>query len=188
MPCLACISAFLIVNMLLKITEYKNLNGRKLMDIYEEGNRENVAYFYPDCKNEAEGVKLVERDFLKYLETDFFNGKDTYYVLEENGEWLSALRLYSVGKATYYIEALETKPSERRKGHATMLLLLVLNELKEKGDFTVCSTVSKRNAASLSTHIKCGFSVETQIAQDYLSGESYDDCYGLAYKFCSSTK
>lgn len=163
--------------MLLKITEFENLNERKLMDIYEEGNIENVAFFYPDCKDQAEGVKLVERDFLNYLKTDFFNGKDAYYVLEENGEWVSALRLYGLEGDTYYIEALETKPSERRKGHATMLMLLVLNELKKEGAFTVCSTVRKRNAASLATHIKCGFGIETQVSDDY--GISY----GLAYKY-----
>lgn len=163
--------------MLLKITEFENLNERRLMDIYEEGNRENVAFFYPDCKDEAEGVKLVERDFLKYLKEDFFNGKDAYYILEENGEWVSALRLYVLKGDTYYIEALETKPAERRKGHATMLLLLVLNELKEKGSFTVCSTVSKRNTASLATHIKCGFGVETHLV------EAGEDNYGLAYKY-----
>ena len=159
--------------MLLKITDYKNLNGRKLMDVYEESNRENVAFFYPACKDPSEGLKLVESELLKYLETDFFNGKDAYFVLEENGNWLSALRLYSVGNSTYYIEGLETKPSARRSGNATMLVLLVLTELKKNGAFTVCSSVESGNQAALGTYVKCGFGVEAQ-----LGGE-----YGLAYKY-----
>ena len=34
--------------MLLTITEYKDLDKRKLMDIYSESNYENTDFFYPD--------------------------------------------------------------------------------------------------------------------------------------------
>ena len=169
--------------MLLQITDFKDLDSRKLMDIYAEGNEENVEYFYPDCTDKALGLQWVERDFLKYLLEEFFNGRDKYFVLEEDGEWVSALRLYSVDKGLFYIEALETKPDERRKGYATRLLLFVLDELKGGENFTVCSSVSKQNKASLSTHFKCGFEIETEAAQSLLDGSVNERCYGLAYRY-----
>lgn len=34
-----------------KITKYTDVDERKLMDIYAEGNLENTGYFYPDMEN-----------------------------------------------------------------------------------------------------------------------------------------
>ena len=34
--------------MLHRITRFSGLDGRKLMDLYAEGNLENTDYFFPD--------------------------------------------------------------------------------------------------------------------------------------------
>lgn len=165
--------------MLIKITDFDKLNKRKLMDVYQESNTENVPYFYPDCKNLEEGVKLVEDGFINFLRTEFFaNSQNAYYVLEENGEWVSALRLNLIKDGVYYIEALETRPDSRKRGYGAKLLKGVLKSLTPP--FTISSSVGKRNAASIKCHEKCGFT-KLDCAYDLLSGEKDEGSYGFVY-------
>lgn len=155
----------------------------KLMGVYAESNRENAAYFYPDCADISDGIKKVENDFLTYLQKEFFVcPENTYCVMEKDTIWVSALRLY-VMKDCYYIEALETSPMYRRRGYGAELLDAVLISLKKKGPFILRDNVGKRNAASLATHRKCGFEVEHEDAVNYLSSTVNPACYGLIYRF-----
>ena len=82
----------------------------------------------------------------------------------------------------YYLEALETPPELRGKGYATKLLSGVLEAMKQEGPFRLCDCVSKRNAASLRTHEKCGFWIVSDEGYDYLNEETNDHDYGL--EFC----
>lgn len=52
--------------------------GRKLMKIYEAGNRETAEELYPDMDRD-ESLKIVERDFLDYLDSDFFSKQENCY-------------------------------------------------------------------------------------------------------------
>lgn len=169
--------------MLIKITKPCEVDDKKLMTIYAEGNIENTEYFYPQIKDKVEAVKKVEVDFCNYIKTEFLDGKNIYYVLEKNGVWVSALRLYQIEDNFYYLEALETDPNYRRKGYATQLLTTVINELKSKGTFKICDCVGKKNTASLNTHKKCGFSIVSENGYDYLQQEIDDHCYGLEYSY-----
>lgn len=167
---------------LIKITDCVGLDEKKLMHIYSEGNLENTDYFYPDISDKVEAVKKVEKDFCNYIKTEFLNGKNAYYVLEADGIWVSALRLNFIEDGFYYIEALETSPQHRRKGYAAKLLNAVTAELKEtRGNFKVFDCVSKKNAASIGAHKKCGFKIESENGYDYLQKEYDDHCYGLMY-------
>lgn len=168
--------------MLLKITEYADIVSRNIMDIYAESNMENTDYFYPDIEDKALALQKVESDFLDYIGTDFLSSSgNTYWVLEENGIWVSALRLYEVKAGFYYIEALETRPDRRRRGCAFRLLDGLLEELKKQGAFRICDCVGKKNAASLKTHEKCGFAIVADAGYNYLLDEADDRDFGMEY-------
>lgn len=128
------------------------LNFSKLMELYEESNRENAVEFWPDL-SENEQMLRAERAFYQYLQEDFFKVESAYYaVWKEDGRYLSALRIepYEDGAL---LEALETKPDCRNRGYATMLMQAVLKQEMRK----IYSHVSKNNIPSLRTHEKCGF-------------------------------
>ena len=168
--------------MLLRIMEYCDLDGRKLMDVYSESNYENTDYFFPDEADKNAAVRKVEAGFLDFLKNDFFNLTDAaYWILEIDGIWVSALRTCRVQKGLYYLEALETRPDHRRKGYGAILLSSVADSLKKDGPFRLCSCVSKRNIASLKTHEKCGFLIVSEKGYDYLNEEADDHDFGLEY-------
>ena len=45
--------------MLIRITEYGDLDERKLMDIYSESNYENTDYFFPEEPDKEKAVRQV---------------------------------------------------------------------------------------------------------------------------------
>ena len=139
--------------MLLIINKLKDLSFSGLMAVYEEGNRENGEEFWPDME-EGQRMHRAEQEFYQYLREIFFPTENArYYVWEERGNYVSALRLepYRDGML---LEALETHPYHRRKGYAAMLIQGVQEQLPHG---KIYSHVSKRNLASLNTHAKCGF-------------------------------
>lgn len=163
---------------------FEDLDGARLMEIYREGNEENADELYPDIADRTAARERVEREFLNYLKTDFFSrGGREYWVLEDGGVWVCALRLYLVHSGLYYIEALETRPEYRRRGYAAELLNRMTDELKRGGAFRLCDCVSKRNIASLNTHFKCGFKIAAEEGFSYLTGETNDRTYGLELEF-----
>ncbi len=56
--------------MFLELKQMSDEDMKKLMGIYAESNRENIAYFYPDCKDESDGLKKVEAGFADLLRLD----------------------------------------------------------------------------------------------------------------------
>lgn len=66
----------------------------------------------------------------------------------------------------FYVEALETQPENRKKGYASVLILGVIEELKKKGSFQIRDCVSRKNTASLRTHVKCGFKIVSEEGYD----------------------
>ena len=168
--------------MLIKITEYQKIDTRNLMDVYSESNYENTDYFFPDEADKEAAVQKVEAGFLDFLKNDFFNNTSaTYWILEINGVYVSALRTCMIQKGQYYLEALETRPDYRRKGYGTILLSSVIDSLKENGSFRLCSCVSKKNIASLKTHEKSGFQIVSEEGYDYLNREADNHDFGLEY-------
>ena len=139
--------------MLLIVEKLKDLSFSQLMDVYEEGNRENGEEFWPDL-DPAQQMLQAEQEFYQYLRQVFFpTANARYYIWEEKGQYVSALRLepYRDGML---LEALETAPAQRKKGYAFQLIQAVQAACPEH---KIYSHVSKRNAASLGTHEKCGF-------------------------------
>ncbi len=170
--------------MLLIITDYTEIDTRKLMDVYAESNFENTDYFFPDETDKTAAVEKVEAGFLDFLKNEFFSRSGSvYWVLEENGLWLTALRTSLIEPGLYYMEALETRPDSRRAGHAAELLNEVTAVLKREGPFRLRCCVGKKNRASLNTHLKCGFEIVAQEGFDYLRGEADSHDYGLEFRF-----
>ena len=163
-------------------TDYADLDGPRLMAVYAESNFENTDYFFPDMADKALAVKKVEEGFLTFLRDEFFMGPGpAYCVLEEAGEWVSALRLNEVEPGLYYLEALETRPGYRRRGYAVRLLREVIDHLKTKGPFRLCDCVDKGNEASVRTHLACGFTVASETGHDYL--RNTDDPYDYSFEY-----
>lgn len=170
--------------MLLRITDFAGLDTGKLMKIYTEGNYENTDYFFPDETDKETALKKVEAGFTEFLRDGFFTQDGAVcWVLEEEGAWVCALRICKVPDGVYYLEALETPPELRGKGYATKLLSGVLDAMKQEGPFRLCDCVSKRNAASLRTHEKCGFWIVSDEGYDYLNEETNDHDFGLEYRY-----
>ena len=170
--------------MLRKISEYRELDPRKLMDVYAESNRENTEYFFPDEPDKDTAVQKVEAGFLEFLRSDFFRQTEAaYWILEEDGTWVSALRTCRIREGLYYLEALETSPDCRGMGYASKLLSCVTEALKKEGRFRLCDCVGKKNTASLRTHEKCGFRIVSEEGYDYLHDEADDHDFGLEYCF-----
>ncbi len=173
--------------MLRVITTYADLDGSRLMTVYAESNLENTDYFFPDMADKAMAARKVEEGFLQFLREEFFAGPSpAYYVLEEAGEWVSALRLNEVQPGLYYLEALETRPDRRRQGYAARLLREVVDHLKTKGPFRIRDCVSKGNEPSVRTHLACGFTIVSEAGHDYLRNEDDEGDYGFEYRFDST--
>ncbi|MBQ1820825.1 MAG: GNAT family N-acetyltransferase [Clostridia bacterium] len=161
----------------------EELDFKRLMRIYAEGNLENARDLYPDEDKKTALGKAIE-DFRSYLKTRFFrDGKESYHVLSVGGEWVAALRLYELPDHLFYMEALETEPSQRRHGFASQLLHVLIDSLKEAGPFSLCDCVGKKNIASLAAHLKCGFRIVRTDGYSYLDGETNPYTYGLEYRY-----
>lgn len=168
--------------MLIEIKTYAELDTEKLMAVYAESNLDNTAYFFPELEDKALAVKKVEEGFLRYLQTQFFAKADnSYWILEENGVWLSAVRLNPIDEGLYYLVALETHPAHRRQGHAAALLRGLIEVLKARGPFRLCDCVDKENLPSLRTHEACGFRLKTDPGLNYLTGETNE--YDVGFEF-----
>jgi L-amino acid N-acyltransferase YncA len=166
--------------MLIMAENKTELDLRAFLDIYEEGIRENAAEFYPDEPAE-EGLRKEQESFSAFLDGFFAKPGNTYWFLEKDGAWVSALRLSRIEPGFYYLEALETRPDRRRKGCAARLIRAVIGELEKQGPVRICDCVSKRNTASVRTHESCGFRIVSETGFDYLSGTANDRTYGMEY-------
>ena len=162
--------------MLILATKLYELSFTGLMAVYEEGNRENGALMYPD-QPENRQVLNAEQSFYQYLKESFFPTKGAVYAIwEEEGVYISALRLepYEDG---LLLEALETIPTYRRQGYATRLIQEVQRVFPQK----IYSHVSKSNVASLAIHEKCGFSRMLDHAR-YIDGSVARNAITLCYR------
>lgn len=138
--------------MLEVVERFSQLHFSQLMELYVEGNRENGRQLYPQLP-ENEQILRVEASFYEYLTKNFFKTPKAVCVMwTVDGRYVSALRLepYQDG---FLVEALETRPDQRKRGYATALM----RGVQEHWSQPLYSHVSKRNKASLELHKKCGF-------------------------------
>lgn len=139
--------------MLSYVNRLPELNFGKLMEVYEDGNRESGAELYPEEGPEQQ-LLFAEQNFYQFLAETFFKTPGAVYALwVENSQYVSALRLepYRDG---LLLEALETRPDRRRQGYASRLMAQVL---ADKAGQRIYSHIRKGNVASVKTHVNAGF-------------------------------
>ena len=167
------------------LLEFKTMTDeeidRLVHDIYPEGCVINAKWRYPDREDLSDAIEEEAKYFAKFLKESFFTKENnSYYVLDVEGEWVSALRLTKLD-GFYYLEALETPPKQRKMGYGARVLKETIEFLAKRGPVVIRDNVKKDNLASLVTHRKCGFRIEQEEAVNQLSGEVKADCYGLIY-------
>lgn len=157
--------------MLLLAKKLNEISVSSLMAVYEEGNRENSADLWPDLPTEA-ALARAEQEFYQYLREVFFQTPGAVYgIWEEDGRYVSALRLepYRDG---LLLEALETAPACRRRGYGEQLLRSILLEYS---GVRIYSHVHKKNLPSQKIHEKCGFRRISESAV-YIDGSVNSKC------------
>jgi lincosamide and streptogramin A transport system ATP-binding/permease protein len=90
------------------------------------------------------------RDFVK-------DPKQLIVVETFNNNWVSALRAIETFEGHWFLEAVETKPDERKKGFGKALLLHTIDHLKTRGMTALTCIIAKNNCKSQALHEKCGF-------------------------------
>lgn len=157
--------------MLRLIKRMRELDFGQLMQVYQEENRKTAQKVHPDLP-QGQGELYAEQAFYQYLRECFFETPGAAYaVWEENGRYVSALRLepYWDGLA---LTALETIPSGRRQGFAGRLVKAVME--KHSGT-KIYSHVKKTNTASIALHESCGF-LKIMDHAVYLDGSVLQNC------------
>lgn len=162
--------------MIQEFTKLSQMRFGELMCVYEEGNVENALDRYAGMDKNA-AVLQVEQDFYNYLDEVFFLTEHArYFVLSENGKYISALRVepYEDGML---LAALETRPGFRRRGFAKKLVRLVAEHIEKP----IYSHVLKDNMPSILTHYACGFERVLENAH-FIDGTVSEECCTLLRK------
>lgn len=158
-------------------TGLEQIRFGELMEVYSESVAENGEDFYPHL-SAAEQVVRARQEFYAYLRQGFFtNEEEIYCIWQENGSYVCALRLepYEDG---LLLEALETRPSDRRRGYARKLIDAVLEIYGER---KIYSHIGHKNTASLAVHQKCGF-VKIADHARYVDGSFDTRCGTFLYE------
>ena len=121
----------------------------RLLSVYSESMNEMKIHFANDAEM-CEAYASFLRDFVK-------NPKQLILVEVFHDEWISALRAIEAIEGHWFLEAVETKPEERKKGFGKDLLVHTIDYLKNIGMRELTCTISKNNLKSQALHRKCGF-------------------------------
>ena len=165
---------------LLVCREFDRVDKAPFMNVYKESSSENAVRWYPELSAEA-ALQKYEEGYADYMAHGFADEGGLSFILQENGVYVCALRLFPRGDGQFYLEALETHPAYRQRGYGTQLLNKMTAYLAaENPFFTVTSHVKKTNTASIRTHLAAGFI----IAADYVveDGERFDGDFLLEYR------
>ena len=166
------------------LLEYNSMTSQEMLrmvqEIYTEGNRENAQWRNPGVEDLTEAIREEEGFFMEFLEEFMADDRNRYYILEVDGQWVSALRLTKLD-GFYYLEALETAEAHRKKGYGSKLICEVISALRQHGPVAIRSSVDKENTQSLATHKKCGFVIDQENGINYLNGDRYENGYGMLY-------
>ena len=135
--------------MLLQVTTVDRNSLEKLFSVYKESMKDLQS-----CYSSPEDMKASYAKFLN----EFLSISNQCVLVEAVGDqWVSGLRAIETKKGYWFLEAVETMPEERRKGHGRRLLLHTLDFLKSRGMQQTFCQISKNNIKSQKLHISCGF-------------------------------
>ena len=158
--------------MLYIVRSGRDLDFRQLMDVYEESNRQWAREHYPYL-SESEQILRTEQDMYENLRCFFLERASFYAIWEQDGSYVSAVR-FEPYRDGMLLEALETKPAERKRGYAKQLVTAVLDQMHGK----IYSHVDKHNHPSLAVHKDCGFEIILDHAV-FIDGSASQKSYTL---------
>lgn len=121
----------------------------QLQALYSESMNDLKVNFSNDLEMHVAYASFL-KDFIK-------NPKQIILVEEVDDVWVSGLRAIETIETHWFLEAVETKPEERRKGYGKSLLQHTIDYLKRNGMKELSCTISKNNFKSQALHRKCGF-------------------------------
>lgn len=121
----------------------------QLFSIYSE----SMAVLRKNFGSDSE----MRSSYASFLIEFIANPKQLILIEDINGEWVSCLRAVETAPENWFIEAVETKPEERKKGYGMKLLLHTISYLEKLGMKEITSTILKDNFKSQALHEKCGF-------------------------------
>ena len=150
--------------MLLVFHDAGALDFEEFTAVYRGSALENCERMYPNEPEPSEAMARYEREHRAYMEGPFFREEGSVLFVEaQEGRYLAAVKLYPWKEpGCWHVEALETRPEERGKGHGARVLGGAVRALEETGNVIVLSDVAKSNEASLRTHLRCGFHREAE--------------------------
>lgn len=168
--------------MLLTLQSPEELDIPRLLAIYREDSLENGQEMYPEEPSPEAALARYEADYAAFMRTEFFTAPGCLWMVGTGeGRWVSALRLLPLEEPnTWMIEALETHPEHRRRGHAARLLADTIRLLEDAhGAVTLLSCVAQRNTPSLRAHLRAGFvwEGETRVEDSIVTGRRYTMAY-----------
>lgn len=135
--------------MLRIITQIDENTVSRLISVYSESMNEMKINFANDAEMCAAYASFL-REFVK-------NPKQLILVETFDDKWVSALRAIETIEGHWFLEAVETKPDERKKGFGKDLLHHTIDYLKNFGMTEITCTISHNNHKSQALHGKCGF-------------------------------
>lgn len=143
----------------------------RLFGVYAESMGDLSVNF----SNERE-MRSSYRDYLE----DFVSDPGHLVLVEEDdGVWKSALRAVSCDGDCWFIEAVETDPSARRRGNGRLLLSHATEYLRSLGAREVTCVIYRGNEASRRLHESCGFKATDEDPVDPWGDR--DEC-GVLYR------
>ena len=124
--------------MLLVFTGAEGLDGEEFSGVYRGSALENCRGMYPQEPDGERALARYEADHLAYMAGPFWEEGGVLLVLAgEDGRYLAAVKLYpGTGAGCWQMEALETRPGERRKGYGLELLRETQGWLERAGGGT----------------------------------------------------
>ncbi len=155
------------------IKRLQDLDFSMLMHVYEETNLEFGGAF---------GQLEAEQAFYQYLRDVFFRTDGAFYAVWIEADcYVCALRIEPYRNG-YILAGLETMPSKRCEGYATMLVKAVAEHLLEELPNTIIyAHIKKNNLPSQRVHIRCGFQ-KTADSAAYIDGSVSSDAYTFCYR------
>lgn len=161
--------------MLRIITLPAQLNLEQLTHVYSQSIQARVRELN-QYLSDYECTIMAEEEFRSFWRDVFFREAGSICaVLEENGKYVSALRLQNY-RDGLLLSGLETEPANRNRGMAGKLMVEIRKYLEDAGCTKVYSHIKKDNLPSRKVHISCGFELlrEGAVLLDGSASWSYD--------------
>ncbi|MBU5473711.1 GNAT family N-acetyltransferase [Roseburia sp. MSJ-14] len=110
-----------------------------------------------DMTEEFNSHAEMKEAYAAFLKDFIANQKQVVLVETVEGQWMSGLRAIESETGIWFIEAVETMPTQRNKGYGKMLLLHTIDYFKKINAKKLECIIGKSNVTSIKLHSDCGF-------------------------------